>query len=101
MLLLESIGTIVFGLWVMSRGTGAGDSIMLVLGLPIELSLPNGIEGPRRSNCSICSRRGAISASVPLDSLKVLSCEDKLPSILQVGPRIAARSSARRRSVPL
>lgn len=44
----------------------------------IELSLPNGIENPRRCNCSICSRRGAIAASVPLDDLKVVSGKDKL-----------------------
>ena len=37
MLLLEGIGTIVFGLWVMSHGTGPGESIMIVLGLPIVL----------------------------------------------------------------
>jgi len=37
MLLLEGIGTIVFGLWVMSQGTGPGDSIMIVLGLPVVL----------------------------------------------------------------
>jgi hypothetical protein len=37
MLLLEGIGTIVFGLWIMSRGTGAGESIMIVLGLPVVL----------------------------------------------------------------
>jgi len=44
----------------------------------IELSLPNGIEDPRRCNCSMCRRRGAIAASVPLDGLKILSGEDKL-----------------------
>ena len=38
MLLFEGIGTILFGLWVMSRGTGPGDSIMIVLGLPVVLS---------------------------------------------------------------
>ena len=37
MLLLEGIGVIVFGLWVMSQGTGPGESIMIVLGLPIVL----------------------------------------------------------------
>lgn len=37
MLLLEGIGAIVFGLWVMSHGTGPGESIMIVLGLPVVL----------------------------------------------------------------
>ena len=37
MFLLEGIGTIVFGLWVMSQGTGPGESIMIVLGLPVVL----------------------------------------------------------------
>ena len=44
----------------------------------IELTLPNGIEDPRRCSCSICRRRGAIAASVSLDGLKVLSGEEKL-----------------------
>ncbi len=44
----------------------------------IELSLPNGIENPRRCNCSICRRRGAIAVSVALDGLKILSGADKL-----------------------
>jgi hypothetical protein len=37
MLLLEGIGTIVFGLWVISHGIGPGESIMIVLGLPVVL----------------------------------------------------------------
>lgn len=37
MLFLEGLGTIVFGLWVMSHGTGPGESIMIVLGLPVVL----------------------------------------------------------------
>lgn len=28
----------------------------------IELSLPNGIESPRRCDCSICRRKGAVVA---------------------------------------
>ena len=43
-----------------------------------ELTLPNGIKDPRRCNCSICSRRGAIAASVKLDGLKVVAGQDKL-----------------------
>lgn len=37
MLLLEGIGTIVFGLWIMSQGTEPGASIMIILGLPVVL----------------------------------------------------------------
>jgi len=35
MRLLEGIGTIVFGLWLMSEGTEPGASIMILLGLPV------------------------------------------------------------------
>jgi hypothetical protein len=46
--------------------------------IQLELSLPNGVEDPRRCNCSMCRKRGAIAASVPLDGLKVVSGADKL-----------------------
>ena len=36
-----------------------------------ELSLPNGLVDPRRCDCSMCRRRGAIVASVPLDGIKI------------------------------
>jgi hypothetical protein len=38
----------------------------------LELDLPNGIVGARRCNCSFCRRRGAITASVPLEGLRVV-----------------------------
>ena len=38
----------------------------------LELSLPNGIVDPCRCNCSICRRKGAIVASVPLSGLRVV-----------------------------
>ena len=44
----------------------------------LEISLPDGIVDPRRCNCSICRRKGAIVGSVPLAGLKVISGEDKL-----------------------
>ncbi|MDC5806373.1 GFA family protein [Vibrio europaeus] len=44
----------------------------------LELSLPNGIEKPRRCDCSICRRKGAIVASVKLDGIRILKGEDKL-----------------------
>jgi len=44
----------------------------------LEISLPDGIVDPRRCNCSICRRKGAIVGSVPLSGLKIVSGEDKL-----------------------
>ncbi len=43
-----------------------------------ELTLPNGLEDPRRCDCSMCRRRGAIVASVTLDGIKIVKGEDKL-----------------------
>jgi hypothetical protein len=44
----------------------------------LELSLPDGIVDPRRCDCSLCRRRGAIAASVPLSGLTVLQGESSL-----------------------
>jgi hypothetical protein len=44
----------------------------------LELSLPDGIVDPRRCDCSMCRRRGAIVASVPLDSIKIIKGHDFL-----------------------
>ncbi|WP_104026213.1 GFA family protein [Vibrio jasicida] len=44
----------------------------------IELSLPNGIEKPRRCDCSMCRRRGAIVASVPLNGIRIIQGEEAL-----------------------
>lgn len=44
----------------------------------LELSLPNGIENPRRCDCSICRRKGAIVGSVPLAGIKILKGEEVL-----------------------
>jgi len=41
----------------------------------LELTLPDGIVNPRRCDCSICRRKGAIAASVPLAGLKVVKGE--------------------------
>jgi hypothetical protein len=41
-------------------------------GVVLELDLPDGIVDPRRCDCSMCRRRGAIVASVPLSGLKLL-----------------------------
>ncbi len=44
----------------------------------LELHLPNGLENPRRCDCSMCRRRGAVVASVSLDNLKIVKGEDKI-----------------------
>jgi len=44
----------------------------------LELDLPNGIEDPRRCDCSMCRRRGAIVASVPLAGLRVVKGSEYL-----------------------
>ena len=44
----------------------------------LELSLPNGIENPRRCDCSICRRKGAIVASVPLSGIRIVKGQDVL-----------------------
>ncbi|MEI8595694.1 GFA family protein [Photobacterium sp. SP02] len=44
----------------------------------LELSLPKGLVDPRRCDCSMCRRRGAIVASVPLDGITIIKGEDKL-----------------------
>ncbi len=43
-----------------------------------ELHLEQGIENPRRCDCSFCRMRGAIVASVNLDGIKIIRGEDKL-----------------------
>lgn len=43
-----------------------------------ELTLPNGLDDPRRCDCSMCRRRGAIVASIPLDGIKITQGEDVL-----------------------
>jgi len=44
----------------------------------LELQLPDGIVGPRRCNCSMCRRRGAIVASVPVAGLQVVQGHSQL-----------------------
>ncbi|QSX42369.1 GFA family protein [Shewanella cyperi] len=38
----------------------------------LELTLPFGVENPRRCDCSICRRKGAIVASVKLDGIRII-----------------------------
>jgi hypothetical protein len=44
----------------------------------LELDLPDGIVDPRRCDCSMCRRRGAIAASVPLDGVRIVQGQDAL-----------------------
>lgn len=44
----------------------------------LELDLPQGIVNPRRCDCSLCRRRGAIMASVKLDQIRLLQGEQVL-----------------------
>ena len=41
----------------------------------LELDLPDGIVEPRRCDCSMCRRRGAIVASVSLSGMRILQGE--------------------------
>lgn len=43
-----------------------------------ELSLPDGIVDPRRCDCSICRRKGAIVASVTLDAIRIVKGQEAL-----------------------
>lgn len=44
----------------------------------LDLELPDGIVNPRRCDCSICRRRGAIVASVPLSAVAIVQGQDAL-----------------------
>ncbi|KUJ82452.1 GFA family protein [Microbulbifer flavimaris] len=44
----------------------------------LELSLPDGIVDPRRCDCSLCRRRGAIAASVPLSGIRIVRGQEHL-----------------------
>jgi len=44
----------------------------------LELDLPDGIVNPRRCDCSICRRRGAIVASVALSSIRIVQGAEHL-----------------------
>ena len=44
----------------------------------LELDLPDGIVNPRRCNCSLCRRKGAIIATVPSSGLKVVQGQESL-----------------------
>ena len=54
----------------------------------LELDLPDGIVNPRRCDCSMCRRKGAIVASVPLSGLRVLQGQEDL-KVYQFNTRTA------------
>lgn len=43
-----------------------------------ELHLPDGIVNPRRCDCSICRRKGAVVASVPVSGIRILKGSEYL-----------------------
>jgi hypothetical protein len=54
----------------------------------LELELPDGIVNPVRCNCSMCRRKGAIMAGVPLGALHVVSGQEQL-RLYQFKTRVA------------
>ncbi|HZH44585.1 MAG TPA: GFA family protein [Lysobacter sp.] len=46
--------------------------------MQFEVELENGFENLRRCNCSLCRRKGAVMASVPIARLRVTKGADKL-----------------------
>lgn len=44
----------------------------------LELDLPDGIVDPRRCDCSICRRKGAVVASVPLSGIRIVQGAEHL-----------------------
>jgi hypothetical protein len=44
----------------------------------LELDLPHGIVDPRRCDCSICRRKGAVVASVSLSGIRIVKGEEHL-----------------------
>ena len=68
-----------------------------------EVELENGLENVRRCNCSLCRRKGAIMAGVPLERLRVVKGADML-TLYQWNTRrrrntTSARSAASTRTI--
>ena len=53
-----------------------------------EVELEDGLQNLRRCNCSLCRRKGAIMAGIPVEKLKVVAGEDQL-SLYQWNKKIA------------
>jgi hypothetical protein len=47
-------------------------------GVELALDLPDGLMDLRRCNCSMCRRKGAIMASVPLERLRIVNGRELL-----------------------
>lgn len=47
-------------------------------GVELEIDLPDGIVDPRRCDCSICRRKGAVVASALLSGIRVVKGEEVL-----------------------
>ena len=54
----------------------------------LELDLPDGIVDPRRCDCSLCRRRGAIVATVAEDGIRVIHGQ-KMLKLYQLNSRTA------------
>lgn len=54
----------------------------------LELDLPDGVVNPRRCDCSICRRKGAVVASVPLSGIRILQGDEHL-RLYQFNTRVA------------
>lgn len=54
----------------------------------LELDLPDGLVDPRHCDCSICRRKGAMVASVPLSGIRVLQGQECL-KLYQFNTKVA------------
>lgn len=56
--------------------------------IELEVRLSEGLASARRCDCSFCRRRGAITATVPLDGLRFVKGEDRV-ALYRWGTRTA------------
>ena len=56
--------------------------------IELEIEFRDGLKNIRRCDCSLCSRKGYVMASVPTTQLRVVKGEDSL-SLYQWGTRVA------------
>ena len=54
----------------------------------LELDLPKGLIDPKRCNCSICARKGAVMAYVPLNGLRIVKGAENL-TLYQFNTQVA------------
>lgn len=57
-------------------------------GVEFELDLPDGLIDVRRCDCSLCRRRGAVAASIPLSGIRIIKGENLL-SLYQFNTKTA------------